>query len=1057
MINNFLMRIKQFLIVIFVLLFVSLSGDVFAQVDYFSWVRTGTDLNNRAVSPNSGIVVDSNNRIYYIDKNNLKVCSNFGVLNENAPLARSNSNLVYRHEDSCDYIFYIGNDNKIKSLIYDSNKSNLGWTYYAYSGGSVANGSFIECASNNQIFYINSSDNRVYNYWKNSNGSGFDLLNKNSLPAKSWSNIIYKDYSVYYVANNGKLAGLTWSFTTNSWELISLQSDVISEKSRILVFDKNNIFYVRSSDSRIGQYWKNSLGSGYGAYLPSSSPVMVGSPIVSRYWNDINYVGVDGNIHCLYWDYSIKKEYVLNYNCKISNPQFAMNSTGAFCFYSGNGFCFINSPNVDGFVYKKGTKLFLDNALYTPFLINYLTTLYSFDDKQFFVGPCDHYSDDWRNVICKDEQVATSLLEQHFKQISEMGFKAIRFNGLTLYVNPYDANDPELYVSYIKRPSQWPYLYKKLDDEMTKELFNVYDKVFALCDKYGLKVNFFIGPADGAVSQTICHDRLSQFLVSLASRYKNDKRIFCYSTVLEPDVENKISCKSYIESQTQKWYNAIRQNDPNHLITIGLFSGSSSLLSWDPAIIAADFLTFHLYPFGDELLDQTFEVKKQELKWISNTMIKLNKPWIIGETSMPGSRIPLSSTRDYDFQRKYGLFMRDNVFACGGVGLTWWNYRDVCWPGNDLNSELQLKYGQNMRWDNFINYTGVITHDGLLKPIVGKDSNIFKDYSPSFSSATVTPRDYYHQNIPNPAFTMKGRITDRNGIAIDDAIIRGFEIVNDEWKRSSFTMSDAMGNYTLKSTHPVNVVQVSALGREVVVLGSNSKLDVKLNEINCAIPFNSFEKIDSNIGKSNEWTLNGNCDGSDVAYLFTVFASTTVKFSTCSPKTNFETKLEVFKKDRTSLFKFSKYEKCIGLSSSEYNFGTTLVVTLVPGDYYVVVDGVCGVTGTFELQANSIALPSNVSIVNPIGKSKDQYEGLSIDDCIVAFPNPTNGILNVKSDYEIREVVILNIQGEVLKYVKPTEIEQLIKVDLSDLKQGVYVLKTTTSKGVNSQLVHYIK
>lgn len=59
------------------------------------------------------------------------------------------------------------------------------------------------------------------------------------------------------------------------------------------------------------------------------------------------------------------------------------------------------------------------------------------------------------------------------------------------------------------------------------------------------------------------------------------------------------------------------------------------------------------------------------------------------------------------------------------------------------------------------------------------------------------------------------------------------------------------------------------------------------------------------------------------------------------------------------------------------------------------------------------------------------------------YPNPNNGIVNIKSSNVISKIVVMNVLGEIVKSIN-SESKQVI-VDLTDLKSNVYFLQITDS------------
>ena len=66
-----------------------------------------------------------------------------------------------------------------------------------------------------------------------------------------------------------------------------------------------------------------------------------------------------------------------------------------------------------------------------------------------------------------------------------------------------------------------------------------------------------------------------------------------------------------------------------------------------------------------------------------------------------------------------------------------------------------------------------------------------------------------------------------------------------------------------------------------------------------------------------------------------------------------------------------------------------------------------------------------------------------LDKSISIYPNPTNSIINIKSDTEIKNIQLYDIQGRILQ----TTLGNSNTIDISDKNSGIYFLKITTDKG----------
>ncbi|MCJ8290239.1 MAG: VWA domain-containing protein [Crocinitomicaceae bacterium] len=57
------------------------------------------------------------------------------------------------------------------------------------------------------------------------------------------------------------------------------------------------------------------------------------------------------------------------------------------------------------------------------------------------------------------------------------------------------------------------------------------------------------------------------------------------------------------------------------------------------------------------------------------------------------------------------------------------------------------------------------------------------------------------------------------------------------------------------------------------------------------------------------------------------------------------------------------------------------------------------------------------------------------------YPNPTNGIINVKADTDINELFITDLTGKLLQSIKKLEKDQVYRIDLSLYTTGIYLIR----------------
>ncbi|MEM8523791.1 MAG: T9SS type A sorting domain-containing protein [Bacteroidota bacterium] len=74
---------------------------------------------------------------------------------------------------------------------------------------------------------------------------------------------------------------------------------------------------------------------------------------------------------------------------------------------------------------------------------------------------------------------------------------------------------------------------------------------------------------------------------------------------------------------------------------------------------------------------------------------------------------------------------------------------------------------------------------------------------------------------------------------------------------------------------------------------------------------------------------------------------------------------------------------------------------------------------------------------------------------ITVFPSPASHILNIVSQESVQEVVLLDLTGRQLKTISNGTNEQQLQLDISELKNGYYLLKVTT--GIETKTIKITK
>jgi hypothetical protein len=57
------------------------------------------------------------------------------------------------------------------------------------------------------------------------------------------------------------------------------------------------------------------------------------------------------------------------------------------------------------------------------------------------------------------------------------------------------------------------------------------------------------------------------------------------------------------------------------------------------------------------------------------------------------------------------------------------------------------------------------------------------------------------------------------------------------------------------------------------------------------------------------------------------------------------------------------------------------------------------------------------------------------------YPNPTNGIINVKADTDIEELFLTDLTGKLLQSIKKLKKDRVYQFDLSQYVTGIYLIR----------------
>ncbi len=309
------------------------------------------------------------------------------------------------------------------------------------------------------------------------------------------------------------------------------------------------------------------------------------------------------------------------------------------------------------FIYIEGKYFKYKNDKFFPLMLNYSVCLRQENDE-YVMSPIKDYED--KNVYeGNSKDSIQNVLRGHFQLLKELGFNSIRFHG----ISNVSTNDSigDYFVRVIKKGGN-----TRLNITENPDIYlNAIGELVSIAEEKGLKV-MILFKAD--IDDPKRHD----FVISMLKYFKNNNTIFAYDLFNEPlyfDNKELPNWKKHRKKEDAynialTWKRMMDKYAPKHLFTIG-FAEPIEVFEWDPEIIPVDFVAFHTY--------HPLRVPN-EIYWFSKY---INKPWMIGETSLPADNDSIMYSEQAQFMKE----VYSRIVNCGGAGLGWWGFQDVSWGG----------------------------------------------------------------------------------------------------------------------------------------------------------------------------------------------------------------------------------------------------------------------------------------------------------------------------------------------------------------------------------------
>ncbi len=458
-----------------------------------------------------------------------------------------------------------------------------------------------------------------------------------------------------------------------------------------------------------------------------------------------------------------------------------------------------------GYFTIKG-KLFYDpqGQAFYPLIINYSCDV-TYDHSNanptandLFISPLWGYGINKDGYDCNDLQSCVhTQIHNDFIKIKSMGFNTIRLNGVGFcknidaiggVINPVNSYDN--LFTFPQFRIMPPY-----NTGNAQIVFDLLSEVLQEAEACSLAVllnenyqGYIILPTPNWQANV---DDYAEYLKEKAKYFKNFHNLLAYEILHEPNFYvSPIRTPSKFEvcNHFAKWYDSVKDNDPNHLITYGGLIGD--VFAWDPAVSKADFYAPHLYSTwgeGEVPATGTYDLTITQNR-LQGYLYYLNKtatkPWVVGETGFSaidddagytttGQDVPPFVDGTISEQADYAVNSKNWVRDCDASGYGWWNFQENNWYTSYQDGFGLLRHGDISQSGNAKNastkFANYLTNNQAPAPVLSscvKPANYYDPYNieanhPGFPNTITGYVKNMETNefIPN-AFILAGTLYD---------------------------------------------------------------------------------------------------------------------------------------------------------------------------------------------------------------------------------------------------------------------------------------------------------
>ncbi len=414
----------------------------------------------------------------------------------------------------------------------------------------------------------------------------------------------------------------------------------------------------------------------------------------------------------------------------------------------------------DRFVRMVDGRFVVGNEPYFALVMNYNVDLLT-DGESIWPAVNKSYFPDGK-YPCSGPEDCLLVLRSEFALIAKQGFNAVRIVNMAEGPKTYDGTGvPQL---KLWRTNGTDTVVPFHDEAVLKAYVQAVRTTMSAAAQEGLRV----------IPLTTIHNdapwTLENFIL-MADAFRGDTAVLAFDLFNEPlYFDTPPRRKEDVHRIVKNWRKVAREHVPDHLITIGL-TGIRETHAWDPNILDVDFISFHPYEYEpDQVLN--------EIRWYGR---HVDVPWMIGETSLPADNDSVSYTEQVHFAQR----TLDQVRACGGIGYSWWQFKDVRWGRfhSDYMGLMALEGTTRVQ-------QGRVDVVGTEKPV----AEIFRSFDPRTPLPIAVELPNYLNYSGHRTSRISGRLVDREGAPIEGGVVLAW---NEDYSHSYHTTSTKDGSFIL--------------------------------------------------------------------------------------------------------------------------------------------------------------------------------------------------------------------------------------------------------------------